>query len=409
MTDHGVHGSADHAGGEARAWAWVAHLRDGGTTPWAQWAGTGERTGRVLPGAQQLELLRRLNLIGSPDAALAERVLRASAPGRGRPDLELVGATPSASPAAAFGPAPVDPADLPADELVRVSALLVARAVVAADPADRPDDLAHIAADARARWQARTVRWRPWRTRYRLAGDPWLAEHWRHDLRRRGRPPGGGEGAETFVLASDLPTMLADLWTDRAFSTRAPVPGWSAFLAGLAEHDRLPRGIDTPRAVRHWLEKVGGHRVRLVVDHDALPGLVGVRRLPPPERPGADAVELARRVSSSLGLLVTPDRGRRLLRQVLLPTLVAAPGPALAIPPEQHRWVARRSRRLVRDLPQELRRSHYAVVGDPASLGVRARDLARAEPGLPDVERVLGLACRVLLAGPTTRRGGDSA
>ena len=34
------------------------------TTPWARWAGAGEPRGHYLPGAQQLELLRRLNAAG---------------------------------------------------------------------------------------------------------------------------------------------------------------------------------------------------------------------------------------------------------------------------------------------------------------------------------------------------------
>ncbi len=44
---------------------WVAHLRAGGTTPWLEWTDPGagdEPAGRALPGAQQLELLRRINL-----------------------------------------------------------------------------------------------------------------------------------------------------------------------------------------------------------------------------------------------------------------------------------------------------------------------------------------------------------
>ena len=96
---------------EARAWGWVAHLRDGGTTPWSSWgtsAGADEQSGRYLPGAQQLELLRRLNELHLPSPELADRVLGASAPGRGRPDLGLVGVLPES----AFGPPPVDPLEL---------------------------------------------------------------------------------------------------------------------------------------------------------------------------------------------------------------------------------------------------------------------------------------------------------
>ena len=75
----------------ARAHGWVAHLRAGGTTPWRTWTGTAEPSGRALPGAQQLELLRRIN--SASDAAvpatLVDRVLTASAAGRGKADLPL--------------------------------------------------------------------------------------------------------------------------------------------------------------------------------------------------------------------------------------------------------------------------------------------------------------------------------
>ena len=109
--------------GRARAWAWIAHLRAGGTTPWRSWSSTdAARRGPYLPGAQQLELLRRLNLAGRPSPTLVERVLAASAPGRGRPDLELVGVDEDRR----FGPPAVDPAELPDDELLRVATGLLA-------------------------------------------------------------------------------------------------------------------------------------------------------------------------------------------------------------------------------------------------------------------------------------------
>ncbi|MDO9457564.1 hypothetical protein, partial [Nocardioides sp.] len=124
---------------EARAWGWVASLRDGGTTPWAAWTAEADRTSRLLPGAQQLEVLRRVNLAYAaagrrPDPVLVERVVTASAPGRGRPDLELVGAVAET----AYGPRPVDPADLPADELLRVTTNLLAEDLVAAGVPPQP-------------------------------------------------------------------------------------------------------------------------------------------------------------------------------------------------------------------------------------------------------------------------------
>ena len=84
--------TAETEAGDRRAWGWVAALRAGATTPWQEFTGGGDRGDRYLPGAQQLELLRRLNTAGQPGADLVERVLTASAPGRGRADLQLVGA-----------------------------------------------------------------------------------------------------------------------------------------------------------------------------------------------------------------------------------------------------------------------------------------------------------------------------
>ena len=110
--------------GAERGWAWVDHLRSGGSTPWHDFAGTASapRAGaRLLPGAIQLEVARRLNALGGRDDTahrdLVDAVLGASAPGRGQPDLELVGVH-DGSP---FGPPPVDPADLPLEELVRMA------------------------------------------------------------------------------------------------------------------------------------------------------------------------------------------------------------------------------------------------------------------------------------------------
>ncbi len=116
-----------------RAWGWVAHLRGGGTTPWLAWSDTAEPSARVLPGAQQLELLRRINLAASPldHGGLADRVLAAAAAGRGQADLPLIGVGGSA-----YGPRAVDPAGLGAHELTRVAGVLLAEDLVAlgADP-----------------------------------------------------------------------------------------------------------------------------------------------------------------------------------------------------------------------------------------------------------------------------------
>ena len=401
--------------GPARAAAWVAHLREGGTTPWAEWTGTVDGpTPPVLPGAQQLELLRRVNQRAAVPDALVERVLTASAAGRGRPDLELVGARPASD----FGPPPVDPADLPAEELLRVAALLLAEDLAAeGDPDsrhDRPDDLGRLLGDA-ARRMKRSGRgpWlRPWRTKYKLVGDPWRADALRRDLVARGRPP-GGRGALVLVVADDLATMLGDLWTDRCFSTGVAVPAWGPWLDALAGSRRIARGADPVLVAATWSERVGRERVRIVLDETQLPAVLGVPRLTPRPAVSAEAAELARLVAKALGLRVTPDVGRRILRERLLPRLVGHPGhpgAPLAVPPEHHRWIHRRSVRM-RDA---VRAGDYPVVGEVDGLVSRPRALAASGETLSGEaadERVLALAVDLLLAptGAQDRTGPQEA
>jgi hypothetical protein len=354
------------APGIRRAWGWAAHLRDGGTTPWRDWAAEGTAHGRHLPGAQQLELLRRLNEAGAVSTELATRVLEASAPGRGRPDLELVGSVERQ----AFGPPPVDPVDLDADELLRVAAGLLAEDVHAAG---LPEPV--------------VVRSRRLRTRYRLIGDPMLADPRRADLVSRGRPP-GGRGELVFVLGTDVAQMMVDAWTARSIGSGAPP--WPEWVRRSRRLDALPRRIDLPRLARSAAERVGVRRVRVVLDVDALPRLVGVRRpLAAAPEISADAAELARRTGQVLALLATPVERAALLREVLVPRLVEHPGPGLVLPPRHLEW-ARGRARTMRD---ELVRAGYPVHGDPDGL------LPVARPGVPHPsdDGVLALALRLLL------------
>lgn len=368
--------AATDARAARRGWGWVAHLRAGGHTPWAVWAGEGEPTGPVLPGAQQLEVLRRLNSVGRPSPALVERVLVASAVGRGRPDLELTGGGESP-----YGPRPVDPASLPAEELLRVVVGLVAEDVAAVGvpeaPAPRP---------------------RPWRRRYRLVGDPWLAAPVRAHLVARGRPP-GGRGATVLVLGTDLATMVRDAWTDRAFTDGGPP--WPEWLDDAVSRRRVPPRVDLVQAARTWGATAGRRRVRIVLDHDGLPRLVGQRRLPAPPPLSADATDLARRVAAVMGLFAAPADRVELLRGVLLPRLLVADQGAdrlpLAVPARLHDWVEEQAVRM----RNALLAGGYAVVGEPDALLPRFGD-GVAEPSQAGV---LDLALRLLIADDRTEEG----
>lgn len=361
--------------GEALAWGWVGHLRTGGTTTWRDWrvdgSGAGESRGRYLPGAQQLELLRRLNLAGRPSAELARRVVEASAPGRGTPDLELVGAVEES----AFGPRPIEPTDLPDSELTRVATGLIA------------EDVARVG--VRPHRAPRFTR--PWRPRYRLVGDPWLADPVRAELVRRGRPP-GGRGATVYVLGTDLATMLADAWTARCFAEGGP--GWREWLEPLTRRPRLPPRIDLVQAAATWSHRVGRGRVEVVLEPGLLPRLLGTRRtLPAAPSYTADAVDLTRRVGTALGLLVRPGERTDLLRHGLGPRLPDRPGAPLAVPREHLDWVRQRAVR-VRD---DLLFAGYAVHGDPDALLPATESVSPGPESDPDEARVLALALRLLL------------
>jgi hypothetical protein len=338
--------------GRARAWAWVAHLRSGGTTPWAAWEATGaSEQSRFLPGAQQLELLRRLNLSGHPSPELVERVLAASAPSRGRPDLELVGADDVRR----FGPPPVDPATLAGDELLRVATGLLALDLVADRAPSRPSGPPATADPAQRR------RTRRFRTRYQLAGDPWLARAYTGRLVADGRPP-GGPGRSVHVLGTDVATMLGHVWAGAAFGSGGPT--WPDFLAKVRARRQLPRRVALHDVVGRFSARPHTGRVGVVLDQASLPRLVGVRRLGAVLDVPAHATELARLVGHALSLHVLPVDQTRLLTDRLQPRLVRVAGGPPVVPPEHRDWVEDAAF----GLRQQLLRARYPVEGDPDAL-----------------------------------------
>ena len=358
----------------ARAWAWVAHLRAGGSTPWADWTSADAADeGRLLPGAQQLELLRRLNEIGRPSAELAERVLVASAPGRGRQDLELLGAVEPSS----FGPRPVDPATLRPDELTRVAVGLVALDVVAAGEA-----------------MPEPTRPRRWRTRYRISGDPWLAGRMRDELVDRGHPP-GGRGAVVAVLGTDLATMVRHTWLARCFADGGP--DWERFCLGIERRGTLPPRVALDSLAQRWAESTGRPgQVRIVTDPQRLARVVGVRRLATPGDVAADPAELSRRVAGALGVLVTPPRQAELLRRVLLPRVSGLPGGPARLPEDLLDLLEEQAVRMRRRLSA----GDYPVEGDLDALLLRRSEEPAGAAAVADEqqpERVLSLAMGLLL------------
>jgi hypothetical protein len=305
-------------------------------------------------------------------------VVTASAPGRGRPDLELVGVDEDRR----FGPPAVDPADLPDEELLRVATGLLAEDVVAAGSA--------------APQQPR--RTRRLRTRYELAGDPWLVPAFTAQLVAGGRPP-GGRGRAVHVLGADVATMLGHAWTASCLGDGAP--SWPEFLAKLRSRQRLPPRLDLVATAERFLARPHTGRVDVVLDPGALPALVGVRRLGAVPDLAVPAGDLARQVGVALSLLVTPPVQARLLRQALLPRLAGVPGARPEVPHEQRDWVEDVATRLRR----RLLRTGYPVVGGPDRL--LPRWPTAGSPGIRDHHqgRVLDLAIGLLLEPVTGKEG----
>jgi hypothetical protein len=350
--------------------AWVEHLRAGGTTPWMDFR-RAESDLSTGVGAQQLEVLRRLNALGRPGDDLVERVLGADLVGRGRGDLALSG-----TPEHRFGTPAVDPATLPPTELLRVVTGLLAEDVVAAGAPAPP--------------RPHRPRWR--RVRYRLHGDPWLAVPVREELVRRGYPTGGGR-AVTFLVGRDLGSMLVDAWTRRALVDG--VIGWEGWLAKLRRSDRLPPRADLLRQARWWQARVGHHCVRIVTDPGLLPEILRVDGpLPQPPSVAADALDLARRVAPVVGLLAGHERREHLMRHGLLTRLAAEPGAPLAVPARFRPWLLQQARAQREGLLAE----GYAVHGDLAHLDPVERT---SDGGSPSVEAVLELGLRMLLERST--------
>lgn len=366
-----------------RGRSWVAALRRGATVPWTSWdqptgSSSDEEAGSssdrsavpdaralaapVLPGAQQLELLRRINLAAQARGVLrpeglAERVLGAGLPDRSRPDLPLVGL-----PHDGFGPSPVAPETLPDDDLLVVVAGLLAeqlasRGTSAADRAAggrlRPmHDLA-----ARVRRPA-TLHW---------TGDPWARAH-------LGSPAGDGRArpTRTLVLAGDLATLATHAWAARCVDGGGhTLEGW---LRGRLDAERLPVALDLTATAARWAGRVGVRRTVIVTDPAQLP-----RRLRPPAPAPVDpgVLELTRRVGRPLGVRVSAERRRDLLVRTLVPaSLERRPvGPRAGVPEPWWQHLHGHAERMAADLTE----AGYPVVGSLRHLVPRTGPVATGQ------------------------------
>lgn len=375
---------------DPRASGWVGHLRSGGTTPWPVWIrdpSAGDAAGNAagnaagageLPGAAQLELLRRLNEAGAVRPELAERVLRRAAPGRGLIDRVVT-----------------DPPDgVPERELLRVGSGVLADLVMELEPVVHHE-----------------VR-RPWsltgEPSFVLEGPPLTVSRLRADLaalglhehgspavrrlRRTGRPE------VALVVTAPLPRALFEVWSHRA--QQGSPRHWPTVIAEWRGSGQLPAGAAYDRLAAHWAGLLGSGRVHVLTRrglreqvHAVLGGSHRIGRVrltgvPTDLRPVlVDVLRLANQVLA----FKAPEPGRKPLVDRLLPILgqTATTGPArLGLPVEHRRWAARTGT----GIADRLGAGGYPVHGRLTGLG-----RADGDPGVLEEAQVLSALLEVVL------------
>ena len=370
----------DEAAYAARVRAWAGDLRTGSTRTWRDFLDapvTDVQTADdgPLPGAAQLELVRRLADGDAPIprfAELADLVATTAGPGRGLVDAPL----PWPSRRTVGTPA-VEPDELPAEELLRASAGVLARLLTpeAAIPAPR-----------------RPAAWRPWRRGFTLLGAPTTVELVRGALLQRGLREGGSR-TTWFVLGGPLEDLMAQRWSARVRAGAGL--RWQRLWRTAATNDRLPPAIELPTIARYVSDQFDPARVHVVLAEEpgqALAAVAEVLGVPAGTLgPTADvlATDLLRRVNPVLGLAVGEEARRRVVDRVWPEIAGGEPVAPLGAPAAQLDWAVAAGERMA----DALRAGRYAVHGDPALVvPTRRSDVRR----VPDPDAVLEHALRVV-------------
>lgn len=380
---------------ERAVWSWHRHLSTGGSTTWRDWVATGAEPGAPPPdwsppGAAQLEFLRRLAARGDlPDGALstlADLVTTRSGPGRGLGQQPLSwpatsAPRPGASSGHRSGAPPVDPSEVPAEELVRIgSGLLTELLLRATEPTSEADP------SRAARHWMHGVRGPFTRTpAFVLAGAPVTTSAVRRALAAAGHLE-GGRSPRVVLLAEPFDYALAQVWSARV-QRGAPVR-WPGFVRRWSGRRELPPSADLPALARRWADRMGPAAVHLVVAPSGFEAatrgvaeVLGIharpRRTPPPRLDGWQdltpaAVDVTRRVNAVLAVRVSEDRHAAVLRRLVRllgrqERSSSAIGHTLTVPAPARDWARTRADRMAR----ELRAGGYPVHGSLD--GVRPR------------------------------------
>ena len=370
--------------------AWAAHLRAGGTTDWSAWrdsrtdlarddlGGTGGR--RPLPDAVHLELVRRINLTapeGADVRGLADQVLATAAPGRGLIDVPL----PWPDTPRRFGTPPMDPAQLPEEELIRLAVGVLAH-LLPGVPDSSPEA-------PPAPWPL------PWRRRFRLHGSPGTVAGVRESLLAQGLVETDWRPTH-IVLARPVPVMMAEYWA--ASVRNGGILKWSTAWRRAEAAGRLPPSIDVAD-IAEQLATRSTRQVHVVTAgnaEDAAALTAEVLRADAAEvQENGDAAvsDLLRRLNRLTALAHGPGRVRDLARTLAAtldePATPAHSATSLAPPPPSMGW----AREQAASTTERIRRAGYAVHGELDALTPTDHRL----PGTVDRGRTLELAVTACL------------
>jgi hypothetical protein len=360
--------------------AWAGRLRAGSSQTWSEFlehpaSADAPADGGPVPGAAQLELLRRLaaQVADLPRfAELADLVLATPGPGRGLVDAPLPWPTQRA-----VGTPAVAPDELPAEEVLRACAGVLARLL--APEAALPDPR-----------EARP--WRPWRRGFTLLGAPTTVDLVRDALRQRGLREGGSRST-WFVLGGPLEDLMAQRWSARVRSGAGV--RWQRLWRTAATNDRLPPAVALSAIAEHVADEFGPSRVHVVLAKDptttlaVVADVLGVRAGPVEPRVDVLATDLLRRVNPVLGLAVGEEARRRVVDRVWTQIAAGEEQTPLAAPANQLDWAVATGERLAGALSA----GRYAVHGDPAIVVPERRPGVRR---VPDPDAVLAHALLVV-------------
>lgn len=339
-----------------RVRAWAGQLRVGSTQTWTEFlaspaiAALPWDADAPLPGAAQLELVRRLAVERPPQhSRLAELVLGTAGGGRGLVDVPLPWPAGELD-RPGIGTPPVASEVLPADEVLRVAAAVLVRLLAAERPGPQTGP-------------GRT--WRPWRRSVTLLGAPATAALLRGALREHGLREGGARTTYV-VLGGPLDELMAQRWSARVRAGAGM--RWQRMWRTAEIHDRVPRGIAVSALAARLADEVGTARVHVVLgaDADATARLVGevldVELGSFEDRHDPLATDLLRRVNPLLTLAVGVDRRREIVARVWPEVAAGEDSGPLGVPAGHRDWAVRTGERMATALTS----GRYAVHGDPA-------------------------------------------